>query len=553
MVITADEQRLAELAAVQRDIRVGPKGPAVGAFFDFDGTVVHGFKRGRRGWAMFQRKLRQKRTSAGLTSSLLVGLSGQKSAAHVKRIDRLIRESWRGRRPADFELVERRLFTRFLAGRLYPEAWQLIREHLSAGHTVVIASAGVCFQIRVAARELGVEHVLCTEPAIEDGVLTGEIDGDVLWGNYKADAVKTFASSNGVELARSYAYSNASSDVSLLSVVGKPIAVNPDRGLAAVAARRNWRVLRFRWRGHPGFYRIVRTVLAVVGFCIAAGAAMLCSLGQGRRTAVDRTYAWVSTAVLRCAGVRVRVTGADHLRATRPAVFVFNHQSQIDTFVVPYLLRTAITGVVKQQVKHYPLIGPVLRFIGVTFVDLSSPGQGRRAVEPLVAQLESSISVMIAPEGRVSPTPQLLPFKKGAFHLAAQARVPIIPMVIRNAGDVIRPHAAFVRPGTIEVAILDPIDVGSWRPETLDQQIEQLRQLYLDTLTHWPQTPTQRPKGKWWWAIRTTPRSGGSSAPTLRRLAAAQSGDGTTEFTTRKPGRQAPDRQPSIDVDAEAM
>jgi putative phosphoserine phosphatase / 1-acylglycerol-3-phosphate O-acyltransferase len=497
MVITADERRLVELAAVRRDIRVGPQGPAVGAFFNFDGTVMHGFGRGRSGWAMLQRKLRRKRTSAGLTSSLLAGLSGQQDAAHVKRIEGLVSGVWRGHSPADFDLVENRLFTRFLAGRLYPEAWQLIREHLSAGHTVVIASAGVCFQIRAAARELGVERVLCTEPAIADGVLTGEVDGDVLWGSYKADAVKTFASSNGVELTRSYAYSNGGSDVSLLSMVGKPIAVNPDRGLASVAACRNWRVLRFRWRGHPGFYRMVRTMLAVVGFCVAAGAAILCSLGQDRRTAIDRTYAWVSTAVLRCAGVRIKVTGADHLRAPRPAVFVFNHQSQIDTFVVPYLLRTAITGVVKQQVKHYPLIGPVLRFIGVTFVDLSAPGQGRRAVEPLVAQLESSISVMIAPEGRVSPTPQLLPFKKGAFHLAAQAGVPIIPIVIRNAGEVIRSHVAFVRPGTVEVAILDPIDVSSWRPDALDQHIEQLRQLYLDTLTHWPQTPAQRSKRKW--------------------------------------------------------
>jgi putative phosphoserine phosphatase / 1-acylglycerol-3-phosphate O-acyltransferase len=491
-VINTKEVGLAQLAAIQRAIRSGPQGPAVGAFFDFDGTVVHGSGRVRAGWVTLQLKLRrqlQRRpTSAGMISSLLAGLSGRKTAADVRRIDRLICESWRGRSVEDFELVEDRLFTRFLAGRLYPQAWQLIREHLSAGHTVVIASAAVRFQIRATARELGVEHVLCTEPAVSDGMVTGDIDGDVLWGTSKADAVKTFARSSGIELADSYAYSNGGADVAMLSVVGNPIAVNPDSGLSVVAAREDWQVLRFRWRGYPGPYRIARTLLAIFGFCVAAGAAILCSLGQARRTAADRTCVWASTAVLRCAGLRLRITGAEHLRAPRPAVFVFNHQSQIDTFVVPCLLRTAFTGVLTKKAKHYPVLGRVLRFTGVTFIDHSLTRQGRHAVESLVAEVKSNVSVAMAPEGRISPTPQLLPFKKGAFHLAAQARVPIIPIVIRNSGEALWRSAAFVRPGTVDVTILEPIDVCSWRPEKLDQHVEQVRQLYLDTLTHWPQT-----------------------------------------------------------------
>jgi putative phosphoserine phosphatase/1-acylglycerol-3-phosphate O-acyltransferase len=313
-VISTDEAHFVEMAAVQRGIRNGPQGPTVGAFFDFDGTVAHGSRRVRAGWAMLQLKLRRqsqrRSTSAGMISSLLAGLSGCKTTADVRRINRLIRESWRGRSVEDFELVEDRFFTRFLAGRLYPEAWQLIREHLSAGHTVVITSAAVRFQIRAAARELGVDHVLCTEPAISNGMLTGDIDGGVLCGSYKADAVKAFARSSGIELADSYAYSNGGADVALLSVVGNPIAVNPDRGLASVAADRDWRVLRFRARGGPGLYRVARTLFAVFGFCVAAAAAMVCSLGQDRRTALDRTYVWVSTAVLHCAGLRLRITGS---------------------------------------------------------------------------------------------------------------------------------------------------------------------------------------------------------------------------------------------------
>jgi putative phosphoserine phosphatase/1-acylglycerol-3-phosphate O-acyltransferase len=429
-----------------------------------------------------------------MVSSLLAGLTGRKTAAEIARIDRLVRETWCGRNEADFEVVEDRLFTRFVAGRLYSEAWQLIRAHLSAGHTVVITSAAARFQVRGTARALGVDHVLCTEPTVLNRVLTGAIDGAVLCGTHKADAVKSFASSNGIELADSYAYSNGGSDAPLLSVVGNPIAVNPDRDLAALVAGRSWRVLRFRSRGYASPYRIARTLFAVFGFCVAVGAAMVCSLGQHGRTAIDRTCVWASTAVLRGAGVRLRIIGSEHLRAPRPAVFVFNHQSQIDTFVIPCLLRTSFTGVLTMKAKRYPMLGRVLRFAGVTFINQSAPGQGRNAVESLVAEIESNVSVGMAPEGRVSPTPQLLPFKKGAFHLAIQAGVPVIPIVIRNSGEVLWRSAAVIRPGTIDVAILEPIDVSSWSPETLDQHIEQLRHRYLDTLTHWPQTPTERPE-----------------------------------------------------------
>jgi hypothetical protein len=147
----------------------------------------------------------------------------------------------------------------------------------------------------------------------------------------------------------------------------------------------------------------------------------------------------------------------------------------------------------------------------------------------------------------------LLPFKKGAFHLAAQARVPIIPIVIRNSGQALWRSAAFVRPGTIDVAILEPIDVSSWSSGTLDQHVEQLRQLYLDTLTHWPQTPTQRPKRKRWWAIRKTHQSGRTNMSTLPLVTTTQSGDSTPESTTSTLRRELLALEQPVDIDTKAV
>jgi putative phosphoserine phosphatase/1-acylglycerol-3-phosphate O-acyltransferase len=203
----------------------------------------------------------------------------------------------------------------------------------------------------------------------------------------------------------------------------------------------------------------------------------------------------VSTAALRCAGLRVKVTGADHARVPQPAVFLFNHQSQIDAFVVPYVLRRGFTAVVTAKARRYPLFGPLLRFVGVTFVNPASTVDAIRALEPLAAELKAGKSVMIAPEGRVSATPRLLPFKKGAFHLAIQAGVPIIPIVIRNSGEALWRSSVFVNPGIIDVAVLEPIDVSSWNPDNLDQHIERVRQQYGDALDNWP-VMARTPSGK---------------------------------------------------------
>jgi putative phosphoserine phosphatase/1-acylglycerol-3-phosphate O-acyltransferase len=218
----------------------------------------------------------------------------------------------------------------------------------------------------------------------------------------------------------------------------------------------------------------------------AAAATFLCSLTDDRRTEIDRMYRWVSTATLRCLGLRVRVIGGDKARAARPAVFVFNHQSQIDSMIIPYILRESFTPVVTIKVKHYPVFGPLLRFVGTVFIDRSTPGGAQEALNSLVTQLHRGRSVAIAPEGRVSATPRLQDFKKGAFHLAAQAGVPMVPIVIRNAGRALWRRALIVRPGTIDVTILDPIDTSAWARENLDEQIAAVRRLYLDTLERWP-------------------------------------------------------------------
>jgi len=84
------------------------------------------------------------------------------------------------------------------------------------------------------------------------------------------------------------------------------------------------------------------------------------------------------------------------------------------------------------------------------------------------------------------PTPALGRFKKGAFHIARQAGVPIVPIVLRNTGELAWRRSLFVNPGTVEVAVLDPIPTGDWTADSLDERIAGVRQRFADTLESWP-------------------------------------------------------------------
>ena len=473
-----------ELAEALGIIEKGPTGPTVGAFFDFEGTVVHGFS----ALPYFLDSVRANTlTRPELAETMLTGLRGTKSEAEFERFRSVVSRSWRGHSEQELGEIGHQVFEKKIAGHIYPEAWQLIRAHERAGHTVVITSSVSKFQTAPAAAELGVSDVLTTRLAAENGTLTGEIDGAPLRHRAKADAVRDFAEANELDPARSYAYAGSTEDIEFLSTVGNPVAVNPEHKLTAYAAEQGWPTAIFRPRGLAGPLRAARTAAAFGGFFggITAGA-VAAAPTRNHRAVVDRMIAYGGDLTLKGAGINVHVVGEHNAESPRPAVFIFNHQSELDMTVLAKVLRHGFTGITKKELATRPLIGPVLRFAGATFVDRSNSTQARQALAPVVDTIRGGTSIVIAPEGTRSLTPTMGPFKKGAFHIAMQAEVPIIPIVIRNAGELYWKNAKTVRSGRIDIAVLDPVDVSSWTVEDLDERINQVHRLFHDTLTHWP-------------------------------------------------------------------
>ncbi len=477
------------------DVEAGPRGPGIAAFFDFDGTLIDGYSLG----AFARHHLRSGHvTPADIGRMLLIGLRGVTTEEDFERFFVLGMRSWAGR--SEDELVElgERLWSEGIAGSLYPEAWRLVEAHRRAGHTVVLASSATRFQVEPAARAMGVEHVLVTPVEIENGLCTGRPGGPPLWRAGKAAAVREFGAAHGIDMAGSYAYSNGTEDEAFLAAVGRSRALNPEPGLAAAAARRNWPVAHFRSRGRPGAREIARTLgvvggtLGGFGTGIALGA-VNALVGTGtRREAVDLALTLGGEFGTALGGVKLDVRGAEHLVDTRPAVFLFNHQSQLDVIIIAKLLRSGFSAVAKKEAANVPGFGLAFRLADVAFVDRSDTASARAALEPAVQRLREGVSLVIAPEGTRSATPALGRFKKGAFHVAMQAGVPIVPIVIRNAGELMWRGASTVREGTVQVAVLPPIPTADWTVDELDKHVEEVRDRYVETLSGWD---GQRPGG----------------------------------------------------------
>ncbi len=227
---------------------------------------------------------------------------------------------------------------------------------------------------------------------------------------------------------------------------------------------------------------ILRTLaaLAVIPVGLAAGLGVWL-LTWDRRRALNRTFAVWGDWGTRAAGIDLDVRNAAHLDV-RPAVFILNHQSGVDPILVCALLRRDFTAVAKVEIRRNPLLGPAFRFAGVAFVDRADRAQALRALAPAVDRLAEGTSLAIAPEGRRTAGAGVGPFKKGAFHIALAAGVPVVPIVIHNAHEVLPRGGWLMRPARVRVDVLAPVPTTDWKRERLDAHIASVHRLYRERL-----------------------------------------------------------------------
>jgi putative phosphoserine phosphatase/1-acylglycerol-3-phosphate O-acyltransferase len=473
------EQRIAAIAD-------GPSGPQIGAFFDFDGTLIDGYSAA----AYFTDRLKSRQAGwREIVDMLKLLKKGDLSEAEFGEVIRKGVHDWAGETEAQMRELWTRLFKKDIVDTQFPEAWQLVQTHLRMGHTVAVASSATPYQVEPLAAEWGIEHLLCTQPMVRNGRLTGGIVGDPAWGEGKAAAVRQFAAEKRLKLTQSYGYANGNEDIAFLKTVGVATAVNPKDQLEATARQSDWPILNFVPRKRAPHAAVARTVGAygAMALSFAAGLGYAKATGETRR-AVDMIASVASEWGLAVAGIDVEVVGEHNLWSHRPAVFILNHQSKLDFFVMMYIVRRGFTGVAKMEAANTPGFGAFMRMADMAFIDRTNSRRARESLAPVIAKIRGGLCLAIAPEGTRSYSPKVGAFKKGAFHIAMQAGVPVVPVVIRNAGELMARGAQTFRPGKIQVAVLPAIDVTQWKPAEMEKKIAAVRQQFVDTLERWPES-----------------------------------------------------------------
>jgi putative phosphoserine phosphatase/1-acylglycerol-3-phosphate O-acyltransferase len=487
------------------DLAGAEEGAGIGALFDFDGTIIAGFS----AFALLREKFARRQMTAGESLETLdamvryaignIGFPGLMSLAA---------KYMRGVRVDSFLQFSEELYVKRIAPRIYPETRALIRAHQAKRHTVAIVSSATIYQVGPAARDLDIEHVLCSRYEMVKDRFTGKYVRPLCFGRDKVATVEALARSAKLDLDRSYFYSDSHDDIELLQRVGRPRPLNPNDRLRKIAKQRGWPIETYSSRGRPGLFDYVRSLTPVPTLLGSAVAALpLLALTRSAREATNfimGTFGDYGSAI---AGIDMQVRGEKNLWTARPCVFVFNHQSQADVLIIAKLLRRDISSIGKRELRDVPLVGKLLELCGMVFVDRRNTPDAVKAMAPLVDAIKrDGKSVCIAPEGSRTSTPKLAAFKKGAFHLAMQAGVPIVPVVIHNSGDLQPKNEFVLRPGTVRIDVLPPVDTSKWRPRTIARHVHDVRALFLQTLGQ-PAEPRRRRPDVTNHRSRLTPKS----------------------------------------------
>ncbi len=235
----------------ERPDRSGTAGGAgrVGAFFDVDNTLIRGASAFHLAVGLYRRGLLRVPDIARFALHQARYRTFGENRRQMDEVRATALAIVRGHSVVEMGLIAEDVYDEVMTLRIFPGARRLLEEHRAAGHCIWLVTAGPLEVGQIIARKLGAAGALGTMVEQEDGRYTGRLCGDLLHGAAKADAVAQLALREGIDLAASYAYGDSTHDVPILSLVGNPVAINPDRRLRRHAERAGWPVQEFTSRG----------------------------------------------------------------------------------------------------------------------------------------------------------------------------------------------------------------------------------------------------------------------------------------------------------------
>ncbi|KAL2496136.1 1-acyl-sn-glycerol-3-phosphate acyltransferase [Forsythia ovata] len=187
-------------------------------------------------------------------------------------------------------------------------------------------------------------------------------------------------------------------------------------------------------------------------------------------------------------GNPIKIEGAEY--SNERAIYISNHASPIDIFLIMWLTPTGTVGIAKKEIIFYPLFGQLYVLANHLCIDRSNPTAAIESMkEAANAVVKNNLSLIIFPEGTRSKSGHLLPFKKGFVHLALQTRRPIVPIVLTGTHRAWRKGSLHIRPAPIIVKYLPPITTDDWTADKVEDYVKLVHDVYVKNLPE-----SQRPQ-----------------------------------------------------------
>ena len=152
-------------------------------------------------------------------------------------------------------------------------------------------------------------------------------------------------------------------------------------------------------------------------------------------------------------GVKLKVKGTEHLKPNETYIFISNHTSYLDIPILLIAIPRTFFFIAKRELIKIPLFGWMMYFLGMIFIDRSNRQKAIKSMKIAALKLKKGKNVLVFPEGTFDDDGQFLPFKKGAFHIAVKAKIPLLPIAIIGANKIWPGHSNLkIKKGEVTVS-----------------------------------------------------------------------------------------------------
>lgn len=227
----------------------------------------------------------------------------------------------------------------------------------------------------------------------------------------------------------------------------------------------------------------------IVRICIMMGWTILCLLiaclqlifsGFNSRKPALFAHRVFAPRFLKLAGAELEIKGIERVDFEKPYIFMSNHQSLCDIPILISLINGGAYFVAKHELRKIPIFGWYMAAVGMIFVKRGSGDEAIKSMKKAGKLIKNGKSVIIFPEGTRTYDGSIKEFKKGGFHLALEAEVPVVPISIKGANAVIPYSWLDGRPNVVKVRIGDPIDPKVYNKDSVEQYVNDTRELIKD-------------------------------------------------------------------------